>query len=426
MGFFDLFRKKLPEGPIEEYWSTADLDRNLSQLEKEELQKFYDEFNGLEKELESKLSAVKQAASELDKARMSKDVDRRVIIKVESTKNNLVNRTKNACDYLFERKLKPAKDVETLNKNIEVISRVFAQINEAGSKYSEIVSVGFPSQVSGLSKTIKDVNLTFKKMLQIVDQNKGRIESVADIRGILDKLASELERLEANRTETNRLQEANKSIQQQELDLQKRKEKMEGSSAYKMALELKAKADSLEQELNNLKLEFRNEFSAFKKPLQKYLHSFGPGLGRDLNLILERYLDEPLDALLIDHGFEVEHVLAKIAELSEAGKLGLDGRMKTKFKNAVERLRLREVLQRHKDLSHELNSIRHEIARSMITDREQVIGSLEELKHQVAENDKMLDSLNKTASEISENVHKLKSEIETKLKAVFERDIRLD
>lgn len=430
MGIFDFLKKKAhkKEEPQAELWDSRELNQKIASFEKGEMQKFYTEIENLRKELGPKLTEVKNLAVSLEKSKISEDIDKRLLIRIESSRRNLVNRTKNACDFFFERKLKQVDGIESLNKLLETSSHVFSQMNEVGGKYAEVSSLGFSSAIADLERSIKSANDLFKKLVKLSEENRKCLESISTIKSDAEKLELEIKRVDEGKKEIELLQNENKKIQEKETELLNKKDKLEQSSAYKAALMLKENLEKSEKEKSALKRDFRNEFLLFKKPLQKYLYTFGAGLSKEMYSRLEKYLDEPLDALIADESMDIEHALSKICEFAKENKLKFEPKEKicSEISKMLEQKKLFNTLKKYKDLEGHINSLKDEIAKSILGESEQISKDIEKVKSEINVNNRRIELADKAMLAAQENITKLKSGTEKIIKSDFDKNIRIN
>jgi len=428
MGIFDWFRKKeIKEESNEEIWGIRELNNKITSLEKQEFENFYNDVEHLRNELGLKLTNLKDYASALEKSKLSTDIDKRLIIKIESSKQNLINRTKNSCDLYFERKLKPVDGVENLNKLLDVVSKVFEEINNGASKYCEIVSYGYENAVGEVKRGIKESNDLHKRLVELSKNNKVKLESINETKDALIKINSNLIKIDELKGSIERLRKKMHDCKEREIELSNKKDKIEGSNSYKDALTMKDKIGSLITEKDSLRIEFRNEFSSFKKPLQKYLHY--SLLDKGIIYKIEKYLDEPLDALINDSAMEIEYALSKMLILIKENKIEFEKKTKNKLYSDLEKFlsdkRLRSVLSRYNELEREILSLKNELSKSVIEEHEQIIKELNGITREITSDSNRLEVMDKEVLDVENKIKSITTKIESDLKSNFNKEIKI-
>jgi len=428
MGIFDLFRKKeITKESNEEIWNIRDLNNRITSLEKQEFENFYTEIERIRNELGLKLTNLKNSVSALEKSKLSSDIDKKLIIKIESSKQNLINRTKNSCDLYFERKLKPVDNMENLNKLLDVVSNVFDEINNGASKYCEIVSYGYNSSIGEVKRGIKESNNLYKRLIALSKDNRGKLESINEIKEALIKINSNLIKIDELHKELECLRKKIHDCKEKVIELSNKKEKIEGSNSYKDALAMKDKISSLITEKEFLRIDFRNEFSSFKKPLQKYLHY--SLINKDISSKIGKYLDEPLDALINDSNMEIESALSKILILIKENKIEFEKKSRTKLYSEFEKFlsakRLHSVIAKYNELEREILSLRNEISKSIIDEHEQIIKELSNIKKEIASDSTRLEMTDKEVLDVENRIKSITAKIESDLKSNFNKEIKI-
>ena len=178
MGFLDWFKKK-PEAKTQtKEIDLADISKEIDELKSVKLAPIFKEIKKIIEDSKSAMLEVKESAIKLKKMKVKEEVDKRLLVRIESARSNLVNRTSAECENL---PILKEDSVNSINEFHEAFKQKLDSLNIIGRKYGEAVSVLFSKELEILSNKIKKVNNVFFKYIETVGNNKTLLEEFMDI-----------------------------------------------------------------------------------------------------------------------------------------------------------------------------------------------------------------------------------------------------
>jgi hypothetical protein len=292
------------------------------------------------------------------------EVDVRILVRLNSAKENLANRLIFLCRN-YREKIVPISSFTGVKVFLELTAYTIEELNKT-AKYSEMAAVGFKREVNNIAGKIRRIIEVYKYSQKRFDESgissfetlENTVKSLYDLLEYRKKIEAEVEEM---RKETEN-EKARLAAAEEEGG------KIEHSKEFKGAKDLMKRTDELEDELKELRLTLRNKFSEFGKAVSKA--KYGPSFSDDERWLMDLYLAEPLDALEKDPGHDMNKILDKIRTAVEAGAIALDERMRLKTLKSIARFLKGEELKiaddEKYDLLEEMKMFEAEIKKSGI------------------------------------------------------------
>ncbi|HDQ59765.1 MAG TPA: hypothetical protein ENN30_01075, partial [Candidatus Woesearchaeota archaeon] len=335
MGIFDwLFREKPRERAKAVEIDFEDFPEKLKEIKKQVFNPIFRNARRICEECSMKMAEIRDCANQLKHVKVEKETDPRLLARVESARDNLANRTVLECEY------PPVLEEETvhgLNVCHSTIKQKLDNINKVGGKYGGAVSVLFNPELNKLSRKIKSLNDIFSKYSSLLTDNKELLATLINLEAYSKDLSCELEKYESAQKETKEIREKAEELKKKHEILTKEREKLKLSETYKNAVESMLLIEERRKEDERLKLNVRNNFSPIKKGLQKYMHDFELSLDKNEAVLLNLYLDEPLEGLKSDDKLIILKILEDLNR--KTSMINLDVKTAEKLHKTLDELK---------------------------------------------------------------------------------------
>jgi hypothetical protein len=194
--------------------------------------------------------------------------------------------------------------------------------------------------------------------------------------------------------------------------LQKKSGEFEAGAEYKKALADRKRLNEVINEINLLKISFRNSFGSIDKPMKKYLHDFPSSAEK----MVEKYFYEPVEGLAADEGLKILEILSGLETQLRNGKIMPEQRDKLLERTSALAGEIPVTAEKIKKLNAE---------KEAFASTKFILDNAEELKSRIAMKQKQIEALKfeigRLGAEIikkREWVEKSKKELEEKLKNV--------
>jgi hypothetical protein len=363
MGIFDWMIRK--EEATEQTVGIYDLNNQIYLLKKRQFSDVYKEFERYSYEMKKLFNDLEVDAAYLANAQINPaEVDVRILVRLNSAKENLANRIIFLCRN-YREKIAPISSFTGINVFLELTAYTIDELNKT-AKYSEMAAVGFKREVNNIAGRIRRAIEIYKYAQKRFDES-----GIASFETLENTVKSLYDLLNYRKKIEMEVDEQRKEIENEKARLAAEEEeggKIEHSKEFKGAKDLMQRTDEIEDELRELKITLRNKFVDFSKAVSKA--KYGPSFNADEKKLMDLYLAEPLDALDKDPAHNMNKILEKIGTEVEAGTISLDERMKLKTLKSISRFLKGDELKiaddEKYDLLEEMKMFEEEIKKSGI------------------------------------------------------------
>ncbi|MBS3132232.1 hypothetical protein J4212_07395 [Candidatus Woesearchaeota archaeon] len=284
------------------------------------------------------------------------------------------------------------------------------RIAKATLKGYTILQESFADESSKIAASIREMDVLVRKLRGLILSSK--IDSVLKSKELLGDASSKISRKQKIMSEIDsghkRLEELKKSRDA----LEKEKADLMNSKDLSKLYELNGKSALLEREINSNKNALTSSFSALEKALKKYSR-----VAFESQKLAERYLEDPLGAMLHDHGLEILKLLEGVKKAIDSGSIILDDKKRQKSLEVLQSLDrdfFAAFLERHRSLSKEREDVNSSIRGIGIMKE---IGALEE------KSASLLDSIERIRNGIESMKNDGEKIVPEMLKKCLENDI---
>ncbi|MDD5182168.1 MAG: hypothetical protein PHC66_03290 [Candidatus Nanoarchaeia archaeon] len=415
MGFFDWLikpKKKEEETIVSREIATADLIKAINDIEEEKFSAFYKSFWEFNKQMEMLAKEIERKVSGLANARVSQDVDGRLLAKIHSAKENFIKKTnfvnsklnKGFCFTTFGEIRQSLEQMEVLAK----------ELNTSGAKYLGAIAIVYKRQADDIATSVKKVIELFKEVKTYFESNE-KVDAFEKLKERAAKLVDLIDYRKKIEDETFSKENDKEILERQIDDLKKKISVYEGAESYKNVKPAETELQKQAEELNSEKVMLRNKFADFSKAAAKFLHDYP--LSKEDERLLNMYLSEPYDAMDSDPEFEILGTLKEMKKAVEAEKFSLDERLTKKSAAALAEFisgdALKKSMDKKKEIIKRIVELRVELEKSGIFELNALNVKLkdDEKKHkdtttalQVQEEllRKNMDGIGKLKSEVSD------------------------
>jgi len=270
------------------------------------------------KEIEHKVSG-------LESAKVSQDVDERLLAKIQSARENFIKKTN-----FVNAKLNRGFSFTTfgeIRQSLEQMDVLAKELNTSGAKYLGAIAIVYKRQANDIAASIKKVIELFKEVKAYFESND-KVEDFEKLKERAAKLVDLIDYRKKIEDETFSKENDKEILERQIDDLKKKISVYEGAESYKNVKPAEEELQKRAEELNSEKIMLRNKFADFSKAAAKFLHDYP--LCKEDERLLNMYLSEPYDAMDSDPEFEILGTLKEMKKAVGADKLGLDERLTKK------------------------------------------------------------------------------------------------
>lgn len=290
-------------------------------------------------------------------------------------------------------------ELESFNK--KTYKNFFIMSNLIGKELENIVK-----NITKINETLKNL----KKFYPFLNEEKAIKESIAQIRRYMETDEERKKQIGSYKIE--------KETILNEIEVNERKMKLLYLSPKLTILKNNRKQlKQIEEELSTLKNILIDFFSIFQKGLKKYNNICRVKLVDD-------YINNPVEALLNDKGFEVIRHLNEVRKLIEQGKIDIKDIKKNKIVEKISRLEkkdLEEFKKQYYELVNRQKEIEDKIKQSTVEKEILALNDiLDERKNRIK------DIQNKIGSFKLFDMENEIKEIEEKLKALLNNEVKIE
>jgi len=325
MGFFDFLKK---EGVKKELITEIEISEVSEKIRKnlsEKIRKFENEIKILKDSVISDFRALEKIGDDLEKINFSEGSERInamiKMIKINYVKN-IRNSVKNVKD-INEVDYENVKNFCSQSKNI------LSELKNIPPKNAYILSNYFREDMKRFVDKMKEIENGIDKIENYLKSDGVVLNFVKDVEIKTDKIISMKRKIEQLK---NEIENIKKDIEIYEEKMEEKKDELKNileSDDYKNLDKIRGEIEEINNEKNELEINIKNELSAIKRPLKKFLHSKSDISVHDRKII-ESFINSPLKTFM--ENLEFKKILEDVKK--EVKNLGI----KEADKKRVEKL----------------------------------------------------------------------------------------
>ena len=413
MGFFDWLikpKKKEEESVVSREIATADLIKEIDAIEEGKFSEFYKSFWDFNKQMEILAKQIEHKVSGLESAKVSQDVDERLLAKIQSAKENFIKKT-NFVDSKLNKGF-TFTTFDEIRKSLGQMDVLAKELNTSGSKYLGAIAIVHKRQADDVATSVKKVIELFKEVKTYFESNE-KVEAFERLKEKAAKLVDLIDYRKKIEDETFSKENDKDVLERQIDDLKKKISVYEGAESYKNVKPAEEELQKAAEELNSEKMMLRNKFADFSKAAAKFVHDYP--LSKEDERLVNMYLGEPYDAMDSDPEFEVLGTLKEMKKAVEAEKLGLDERLTKKSAVALAEFisgdALKKSMDKKKEILKKILELRIELEKSGVFELNALNVKLKDAEKKHRDTSTALQVEEELLRKNLDGIEKLKSEV---------------
>ncbi len=379
----------------------------------------YDDIkNGLvevKENIENEVSKAKTNLLSLEHAGLHND---KVTVKemqfMEGNRSFYVTRVKRFLDSL---KL-PESDIETF------VDKTILDINNLGKstlKAYHILQHFFSNEAYALAQNIKIIDDNLKQLKSLLTDQK--IDAIDDIKANIKLLNDSIGQGEKFDIEIQEKEKSIDSLVKDKKSILAEISNKEQSHEFKEYHRLEVEKYKVNEQLTELKDEILHYFSVLEHSLRKHMK-----LHPEDEQFLNKYIEDPLKALVDDYELNIKKILEKLEENIHTKKIELKDKKKEKtlsVLNQINEAKLASFLTEYNSLMVELRNIEERVKEHTIIDEiEDIKIKLKKKKQEIEDATSSLENLKVRA--VAMDVGIVRRQLKEKIDELLDIDLNLD
>jgi hypothetical protein len=306
-------------------------------------------------------------------------------------------------------------------KCLEKIHTDINAVSKSTAKAYQILQHFFSDETYKIAQNIKSIDSHFKQLKDIL-QNK-EISMSKEVKEEIKNLKNTIEKEIKLKKEIKVVESKIKEFEQKKKQIISKLTNKEQGEDFQNYHKLKVDEYKINEQLNEIKDELFHYFSSIEHTLKKHIK-----INLEDEELLNKYLKDPLSALVKDSKLEIQNILRKITENIDTDKIEIKLKKKEKTLKTIENItekKLNSFLMAQKDFLSELKNINEKTAKYTI------INEIEDIKKSIKKSEKEIqefkDKLIKTKEDIKKiDITKQKETLKTKISELLNIELNLD
>jgi chromosome segregation ATPase len=343
------------------------------------------------------------------------DIDKHLRIIVVRGKKQVIDVIKKDATDLPE--VSSFDDIINMNN---VLNHKLKKIGDVLGRQTRVIHIFAKKYAVKLKEILAEMNSNINEIQKLIKNSQDTKSASNEITELLDKL----KKLENDSiTKNQRMSETQNmldSVRDKIKDLEISIEKIKSGKKYAEFLKLNQSLSSFKDTKNRIKNEIDAQFTKISRPLGRY--EYASSLDKELKSLLSQLIKEPYNALTLKNKDSIIVIFESVRKGISSGSISVkDVEKSTSYLRETEEL-LGEFIKKINNFVEKKQEIQSKIAEFDNSELSTLQKNLEKATTQKQDNGSKISSFKKDIDENHENIPKIISEIENKLKRFSNTD----
>lgn len=343
------------------------------------------------------------------------DIDKHLRIIVVRGKKQVIDVIKKDATDLPE--VSSFDDIINMNN---VLNHKLKKIGDVLGRQTRVIHIFAKKYAVKLKEILAEMNSNINEIQKLIKNSQDTKSASNEITELLDKL----KKLENDSiTKNQRMSETQNmldSVRDKIKDLEISIEKIKSGKKYAEFLKLNQSLSSFKDTKNRIKNEIDAQFTKISRPLGRY--EYASSLDKELKSLLSQLIKEPYNALTLKNKDSIIVIFESVRKGISSGSISVkDVEKSTSYLRETEEL-LGEFIKKINNFVEKKQEIQSKIAEFDNCELSTLQKNLEKATTQKQDNGSKISSFKKDIDENHENIPKIISEIENKLKRFSNTD----
>ena len=343
------------------------------------------------------------------------DIDKHLRIIVVRGKKQVIDVIKKDATDLPE--VSSFDDIINMNN---VLNHKLKKIGDVLGRQTRVIHIFAKKYAVKLKEILAEMNSNINEIQKLIKNSQDTKSASNEITELLDKL----KKLENDSiTKNQRMSETQNmldSVRDKIKDLEISIEKIKSGKKYAEFLKLNQSLSSFKDTKNRIKNEIDAQFTKISRPLGRY--EYASSLDKELKSLLSQLIKEPYNALTLKNKDSIIVIFESVRKGISSGSISVkDVEKSTSYLRETEEL-LGEFIQKINNFVEKKQEIQSKITEFDNSELSTLQKNLEKATTQKQDNGSKISSFKKDIDENHENIPKIISEIENKLKRFSNTD----
>ena len=343
------------------------------------------------------------------------DIDKHLRIIVVRGKKQVIDVIKKDATDLPE--VSSFDDIINMNN---VLNHKLKKIGDVLGRQTRVIHIFAKKYAVKLKEILAEMNSNINEIQKLIKNSQDTKSASNEITELLDKI----KKLENDSiTKNQRMSETQNmldSVRDKIKDLEISIEKIKSGKKYAEFLKLNQSLSSFKDTKNRIKNEIDAQFTKISRPLGRY--EYASSLDKELKSLLSQLIKEPYNALTTKNKDSIIVIFESVRKGISSGSISVkDVEKSTSYLRETEEL-LGEFIQKINNFVEKKQEIQSKITEFDNSELSTLQKNLEKATTQKQDNGSKISSFKKDIDENHENIPKIISEIENKLKRFSNTD----
>ena len=343
------------------------------------------------------------------------DIDKHLRIIVVRGKKQVIDVIKKDATDLPE--VSSFDDIINMNN---VLNHKLKKIGDVLGRQTRVIHIFAKKYAVKLKEILAEMNSNINEIQKLIKNSQDTKSASNEITELLDKI----KKLENDSiTKNQRMSETQNmldSVRDKIKDLEISIEKIKSGKKYAEFLKLNQSLSSFNDTKNRIKNEIDAQFTKISRPLSRY--EYASSLDKELKSLLSQLIKEPYNALTPKNKDSIIVIFESVRKGISSGSISVkDVEKSTSYLRETEEL-LGEFIKKINNFVEKKQEIQSKIAEFDNSELSTLQKNLEKTMTQKQDNSSKISSFKKDIDENHENIPKIISEIENKLKRFSNTD----
>jgi len=343
------------------------------------------------------------------------DIDKHLRIIVVRGKKQVIDVIKKDATDLPE--VSSFDDIINMNN---VLNHKLKKIGDVLGRQTRVIHIFAKKYAVKLKEILAEMNSNINEIQKLIKNSQDTKSASNEITELLDKI----QKLENDSiTKNQRMSETQNmldSVRDKIKDLEISIEKIKSGKKYAEFLKLNQSLSSFKDTKNRIKNEIDAQFTKISRPLGRY--EYASSLDKELKSLLSQLIKEPYNALTLKNKDSIIVIFESVRKGISSGSISVkDVEKSTSYLRETEEL-LGEFIKKINNFVEKKQEIQSKIVEFDNSELSTLQKNLEKTMTQKQDNGSKISSFKKDVDENHENIPKIISEIENKLKRFSNTD----
>ncbi|MEM4347111.1 MAG: hypothetical protein QW802_00805 [Candidatus Altiarchaeota archaeon] len=413
MGIFNgFFGKKDKEEKVRrENLTLSEIPIFLEKKQRERSREKYKIAKPIVDKISLALKDIKKIAEEINKKEIPKEIPERerkviAISKPIFVKEILESVTIN-CN---------TNEIDKFKKEVDICVDRLGKLLFSKGRY---LPIAFSDEIEKIGKKAKEILEYSAKLSNVLGKNDEN--QINEIMGYYTKIKKFLDDIEEMKQRRKNLREEIERMTKKKETLEKNLNEIESGNEFLEFLRKNEEMQKINSEIEGIRSKISESLTSLKRPLKKFKRFLAERIASDK---IDSYIENPVDAFILDENFEIFQILKSLKDEISAGKFILKQQEKRKifiaYDNIYELKNLRAIF---KEKISDLKTIKDEIESSeIIRRRNDITKEIELINKNIESYEQDITKCNERISELKKQILQEKKNLEYKLWALSKNE----